>query len=63
MKPLDITIGKYNFYCSGNGDYGLYSVYISKEGKLVMHQSWNKMPTEEQARMYLEAMNKAEDKK
>lgn len=61
MKPLDITIGKYNFYCSGNGDYGLYSVYISKEGKFVMHQSWNEMPTEEQARTYLEAMNKKEE--
>lgn len=62
MKHLDITIGKYNFYCSGNGDYGMWSVYISKDGKFVMHQSWSRMPTEEEARMYLESLNKAEEK-
>lgn len=57
---IDMTIGKYKLYCSGNADMGMYGVYIYKEGKLIIHQSWAGEPTEAQAKFILEKLNGAE---
>ena len=54
---IDLTIGEYRFFCSNPKGYGRSSVYIYRNEQLVMHQSWSKMPTEEEAKKYLELFN------
>ena len=46
-KEITVTVGDYTATSSGNGDYGLYSVYLFEKGKMIQHQSWGKKPTEE----------------
>ena len=54
---IDLTIGEYRFFCSNPKGCGRSSVYIFRNGKLIIHESWTKMPTEEEAKMYLEVFN------
>ena len=44
-KEITVTVGDYTVTSSGNGDYGLYSVYLFEKGKMIQHQSWGKKPT------------------
>lgn len=62
-NELKLRRGRYEFYCSGKPDqygHGIYGVWIFKDGKLIIHQSWNKMPNRSEAERMIDFFAKGE---
>lgn len=64
-KELKVFKGRYCFYCSGKPDeygHGIYGVWILRDGRLIIHQTWKKMPNKQEANDMLDLFMKGDKK-